>query len=38
MMNGWDMTGWGWFGMTTIVIGTIAIVAIVAWACASPVR
>jgi uncharacterized membrane protein len=32
MMNGYDMTGWGWFGMAMTVIGTIAIVGLVAWA------
>jgi uncharacterized membrane protein len=35
MMNGYDMTGWGWFGMVTMVIGTIAIVGLAAWALAS---
>jgi uncharacterized membrane protein len=35
MMNGYDMTGWGWFGMVTMVIGTIAIVGLVAWALSS---
>jgi uncharacterized membrane protein len=35
MMNGYDMTGWGWFGMAMMVIGTIATVGLVAWAFSS---
>lgn len=35
MMSGYDMTGWGWFGMAVMVIVTIAIVALVARAISS---
>jgi uncharacterized membrane protein len=35
MMNGYDMTGWGWFGIAMMVIATIAIVGLVAWAFSS---
>jgi hypothetical protein len=32
MMNGYDMSGWGWFAMSMMAIGTVAIVALVVWA------
>ena len=32
MMNGYDMNGWGWFGMTMMVIVTVAIVGLLVWA------
>ena len=32
MMDGYDMNGWGWFGMLMMVIGTAAIVGLVVWA------
>jgi putative membrane protein len=31
MMNGYDMSGWGWFGMSLMVIVAIAIVGLVIW-------
>ncbi len=33
-MNGYDMNGWGWVGMTLMAIVTIAIVGLVVWAIA----
>ena len=30
-MNGYDMTGWSWIGMSMMVIVTIAIVGLVVW-------
>lgn len=35
MMNSYEMTGWGWLGMAMIVLGTIVIVGLVAWASSS---
>jgi hypothetical protein len=32
MMNQYEMNGWGWFGMATIVIAAVAIVGGVVWA------
>jgi uncharacterized membrane protein len=32
MMDGYHMTGWGWFGMATMVIVAIIIVGVVVWA------
>jgi hypothetical protein len=32
MMNGYDMNGWGWFGMTMMVIVTLTIVGLLVWA------
>jgi putative membrane protein len=34
MMDGYDMNGWGWFGMTMMVIVTVAVVGLVVWAIA----
>ena len=34
MMNGYDMNGWGWVGMTLMAVVTIAIVGLVVWAIA----
>jgi uncharacterized membrane protein len=34
MMNGYDMNGWGWVGMTLIALLAIAIVGLVVWAIA----
>lgn len=34
MMNGYDMNGWGWAGMTLIAVVAVAIVALVVWAIA----
>ena len=31
MMNGYDMNGWGWAGMTIIAFAALSIVALVAW-------
>ena len=33
-MDGYDMNGWGWFGMLMMVIITAAIIGLVAWAIA----
>ena len=33
-MDGYDMNGWGWFGMAMMVIVTVAIVGLVIWAIA----
>ncbi len=30
-MHGYDMNGWGWLGMTLMVLVTIAIVGLVIW-------
>ncbi len=32
MMNGYDMSGWSWFGMVLMVIVAVAIVGVVVWA------
>ena len=32
MMNGYDMNGWGWLGMTLMVVVTVAIVGLIIWA------
>jgi putative membrane protein len=32
MMNGYDMNGWGWVGMTLMAVVTVAIVGLVVWA------
>jgi uncharacterized membrane protein len=32
MMNGYDMNGWGWFGMTMMVIVTLTILGLLVWA------
>jgi cbb3-type cytochrome oxidase subunit 3 len=32
MMNGYDMNGWSWFGMASMVLFTLAIVALIFWA------
>jgi putative membrane protein len=34
MMDGYDMNGWGWLGMTLMVLVTVAIVGLVVWAVA----
>jgi uncharacterized membrane protein len=34
MMNGYDMNGWGWAGMTLMAAVAIAIVGLVVWAIA----
>ena len=34
MMNGYDMNGWGWAGMTLMAVVTVAIVGLVVWAIA----
>jgi uncharacterized membrane protein len=31
MMNGYDMNGWGWFGMTMMIL-IVTIVGLLAWA------
>jgi uncharacterized membrane protein len=31
MMNGYDMNGWGWVGMTLMAVVTVAIVGLVVW-------
>jgi putative membrane protein len=31
-MNGYDMDGWGWLGMTLMVLLTVAILVLVIWA------
>ena len=33
-MNGYDMNGWGWLGMTLMVIFTLAVLGLVIWAVA----
>jgi putative membrane protein len=33
-MNGYDMNGWGWVGMTLMAVVTVAIVGLVVWAIA----
>lgn len=33
-MDGYDMNGWGWLGMTLMVLVTVAIVGLVIWAVA----
>jgi putative membrane protein len=38
MMDGYDMNGWGWFGMAMMVIVTVAIVGFVFWAIARQPR
>jgi putative membrane protein len=35
MMDGYDMNGWGWFGMLMMVIITAAIVGLVVWSIAA---
>jgi hypothetical protein len=35
MMNGYDMTGWGWFSMALMLIVILALIALVVWAVAS---
>lgn len=30
-MDGYDMNGWGWLGMTLMVLVTVAIVGLVIW-------
>jgi hypothetical protein len=32
MMNGYDMNGWSWFGMASMVVFTLVIVALIFWA------
>jgi putative membrane protein len=34
MMDGNGMNGWGWFGMTLMVLVSVAVVALVIWAVA----
>jgi putative membrane protein len=34
MMNGYDMNGWGWVGMTLMAVIAVAIVGLVVWAIA----
>ena len=33
-MDGYDMNGWGWLGMTLMVLVTVAIIGLVIWAAA----
>jgi uncharacterized membrane protein len=35
MMDGYDMNGWGWFGMAMMVIVTVAVVGLFVWAIAT---
>ena len=35
MMNGDDMNGWGWAGMTMMAVVTIAVVVLVVWVIAT---
>jgi uncharacterized membrane protein len=35
MMDGYDMNGWGWFAMLTMVIVTAAVAGLVVWAIAA---
>lgn len=32
LMNGYDMNGWGWIGMTMMVIVTLTLVGLFVWA------
>jgi putative membrane protein len=34
MMDGYDMNGWGWIGMTLMVLASVAIIGLVIWAVA----
>lgn len=33
-MNGYDMNGWGWIGMTLMAVVAVAIVGLIVWAIA----
>jgi uncharacterized membrane protein len=35
MMNGYDMTGWNWFGMAVMMFVAVVIVGVAVWALAA---